>query len=263
MDSYRMTINEIGARRREGQCFLVDKSIAQMEANYAKGMRVVELGAGLGILTRELCAAASHVLAVEKDRRLFQRLSGELEADNLTLVNADFFELEIERKEIDLMVSNIPYNLSSKVISWLGDARIPAVLCVQKEFAEHMVAIPSTRSYSRLSVEASLRFGVHHIRDIAPTSFYPTPKVSSSLIYIVPKRIEIAQGSNSVIRMIMNHKKKTLRNALLDSSGELGLEREEIKRIAASTGADSVRVFTMTPEQILEVANKVSSQAGL
>ena len=169
-------------RRSLGQNFLVSREIAVMEAKYAKGMSVLELGPGKGILTRELCKTAKRVIAIEKDARLAGMLAAEIKNEKLTLMAADFFSTDFEALgRIDIMVSNIPYNLSSSVIYWLCDRKMPALICVQKEFAEHMTAKPGTRDYSKLSVMSSLSFNAHRVRDVPAGCFYPKPRVDPAL----------------------------------------------------------------------------------
>src|ERR1700733_737369 len=133
---YRNAIRNLHAKKSLGQSFLVNISIATMEAEYAKSMNVIELGPGLGILTKELCKTAKKVIAIEKDQRLFDMLSAEIQSPKLNLINNDFFLVDVSSLgKIDIMVSNIPYNLSSKLIYWLSVNKIPALICIQKEFA--------------------------------------------------------------------------------------------------------------------------------
>lgn len=254
---YRAIIDAIGPRRREGQCFLVNSSVAAFEAGYARGLSVLEMGPGLGILTKELCAVARHVTAIEKDIRLFERLRVELPLANLSLINADFLESDMEALgEFDIMVSNIPYNLSSRVVSWLWDNRMPALLCVQREFAEHMVAKPGTPSYSRLSVMSSLLFSVHSVRRVGAGEFYPVPRVDSELVYMVPKKAGLPDLTADVIRLIMNHKKKRLRNAIIDSASEFGASKARAREAADAMRMRDRRPFQMSPMEILDASKE-------
>ena len=130
-------------RKELGQSFLTNRSVAVMEAEHAHGKRVLELGPGYGILTRELCRYADRVVAVELDKDLFRMLKHEMAYENLKLISGDFFEVaegELELKTTDIMISNVPYSLSSRIIEFLVEHRMQAVLCLQKEFVEHMLA---------------------------------------------------------------------------------------------------------------------------
>ena len=253
-------IKALRANRKLGQNFMVNEAIADSEAEYASGRSVVELGPGLGILTARLCARAKRVVAVERDARLYNVLSEELKFDNLTLINGDFFKQPDSIFDgCDIMVSNIPYNLSSKTISWLAKYRIEALLCVQEEFAEHMLAKPDTKKYSKLSVTTSLMFYAYMMMRVPRNNFYPVPRVDSTLVYLKPKEVEISPKVLKIISLVMEHKKKSLRNALIDSREALGITHSRAVEIASSLELGENRVFKLTPEDLLKSCNAASS----
>ncbi len=257
---YREIIDGIGARRSLGQSFLMNESIARMEAAYGKGMNVLELGPGLGILTKELCASARSVVAVEKDSRLIDILKMGIKSRKLRLMNLDFFDVDIGSfGDPDIMISNIPYSLSSKVIQWLLDHRMPALICVQREFADHMTAVPGTRDYSKLSVVSSLAFKVHRVREVAAGNFYPKPKVDSEIIYLAPRPTKLNGSEMSTISLLMNHKKKRLRNAIMDSSRSLRLDRRDARKLSEEVGEGGLRPFQMDPSALLDVSRRINA----
>ncbi|MDE1870872.1 MAG: ribosomal RNA small subunit methyltransferase A [Candidatus Micrarchaeota archaeon] len=256
---YKSAIRALGARKSLGQNFMVNRQIAAMESEYARDMSVVELGPGLGILTLELCKTARRVVAIEKDERLFNMLGSELKSKKLRLINGDFFSMEKKEFDgIDIMVSNIPYSLSSKTIYWLGSMGIPALICIQREFAEHMLAAPGTRSYSKLSVISALRFRAHLVMEVGANNFYPVPNVDSSLVYLAPKPGIMDEKTASTISLIMGHKKKRLRNAIADSAKSLGISKECARLVSEKIGHADERPFHMDPETILGVAKDVN-----
>jgi 16S rRNA (adenine1518-N6/adenine1519-N6)-dimethyltransferase len=262
MDSvdYRSMAKSIRTSKRLGQSFLVDSGIAKSEAEYARDRNVVELGAGLGILTCELCSVAKSVVAVEYDSALFELLNHNLKAGNLKLIKGDFFKLDDKLfGNADIMVSNIPYNLSSKVLAWLGEKSMPAVLCLQKEFVRHMLAEAGTSSYSRLSVTAKLQFQIYLLTEVPAAKFYPKPKVDSAIIYMKPRKREIDRKTLETIGLLMMHKKKKIRNAMMDSAKALGIGKEDAAGIAKKLGDGSIRPFQMEPEAILAAAEKINS----
>ena len=200
------------------------------------------------------------MIAIEKEPRLVERLEATLTSEKLMLIEDDFFSVDFSALgKIDIMVSNIPYNLSSKVIYWLSGMNIPALICVQKEFAEHMTAKPGTRNYSKLSVVSSLRFRVHHVRDVPAGNFYPKPRVDSSLVYMVPKSDPITGGEEAAISLLMNHKKKRLANAVIDSARALGIQKAEARAISAEIVHRDSMAFKLPPEQILAAARQLNS----
>ncbi len=248
------------SRKSLGQNFLTNEAVARAEAAHAIDKTVLEIGPGKGMLTRELCNNAKKVIAVEKDRRLFLYLDSTLRRKNLELINADFFDLgksEVDIDGIDIVIANIPYNLSSKVISWLYSNNKEAVLCLQKEFVEHMLAIPGTKHYSRLSVMCALSFRLAEIMKVPRKNFNPKPRVDSEVIFLKPKKINITKSEELMINLLMQHKKKTLKNAILDSRRQANWD-DGIARFITENRCDE-RVFKMNPEEILEVARKLTT----
>ncbi len=243
-----------------GQTFLVNAGIARQEAALATGRRVVELGAGLGILTREICAVASSVMAVEIDAVLFDHLQSELHFDNLTLVHKDFFKLsDSEMDGVDMLVSNAPYSLSSKTIMWVCEHRMRAVLCLQREFVEHMLAKPGTRDYSRLSVITALQLDVERVRDVGAGNFYPKPKVDSCVISIKPRGI-LDKGVAGIIGILMSHKKRTLKSALISSARQLNISKKRAHELSNKIKLKAERVFKLRPEVLLSIAEQLEKE---
>jgi len=261
-NEYIQIAKSIRPSKRLGQSFLINEEIARKEAAYGVGKRVLELGPGLGILTKELCKVAKSVTAVEKDSRVYMMLNGMLDCgDRIKLINDDFFNISFEElSNNDIMISNVPYNLSSKVIAWLSKARMPALLCLQKEFVEHMLAHSNTRKYSKLSVLSELEFSIYKIMDVKAGNFYPMPKVDSSIVFIKPKSHAVKGGVSGTIGLLMNHKKKKLRNAIIDSRSALGITEEEASSIADSVAHSSERVFKISPEKLEEIADEISRE---
>ena len=253
------------SKKRLGQVFLVNRSVADAEAAHAEGKVVIEIGPGMGMLTRSLCMEAKKVIAVEKDFRLYTILKHELPLKNLVLINKDFLRAtdeELELDEVDIMISNIPYYLSSSVVGWLAEKKMQAVLCLQKEFVEHMLAKPDTRSYSKLSVFTSLLFRITKIMDVPKGNFRPVPKVDSAVIYMKPLDNEVSRRKLELIGLVMQHKKKTVRNAIMDSHSHFGMKKGDMTEIAAGVSHSGSRVFKLRPEEILGIARELESALG-
>jgi 16S rRNA (adenine1518-N6/adenine1519-N6)-dimethyltransferase len=257
-DEYNSAVKTVKVSKRLGQNFLMDIGVARAEAEYARDRVVIELGAGMGVLTSELCLVAKKVIAVEYDRRLFELLQQRLNNQNLTLLNGDFFEIgEKSFKGADIMVSNIPYNLSSKVLMWLSRKSMPAVLCLQKEFVERMLAKSGTRDYSRLSVVSELSFKLHPLMRVSPDKFRPQPRVTSEVVYLKPTGRRLSGSESELINLIMMHKKKKLRNAVIDSAHALRLQKGRALEIAESMENKEMRPFQMDAESILGAARQL------
>lgn len=251
----------IKPRRSLGQNFLINERVARAEAAHAYDKNVLELGAGYGMLTKELCKNAKKVVAVERDSNLCLLLKSELHSKKLKLLNSDFFsasEEELELKDTDIMIANIPYNLSSKTIEWLSEHSMQAVLCLQKEFVDHMLAACNTQKYSKLSVITALTFSVTKIMEVPRGNFRPQPRVDSAIVYIKPKAVRIDRGEREMLALLMQHKKKKLRNAIIDSHSHLGMGKSELAIAAERMKHRDERVFTLSPGVLLETARELS-----
>ena len=250
--------------KKLGQNFLLCENIAELESDFGIDKNVIEMGPGMGILTERLCKKAKSVLAIEYDKRLYEMLNDNIHYDNLKLINSDFFKLD---KSIfagyNMLISNIPYNLSSKTIGWIIDMNMDSVLCMQKELVEHMLAEPSSDKYSKLSVISKLMLNVGYIEKVHASCFYPKPKVDSIIVFIKPKNIQIDKNIMNIISCIMEHKKKRLRNAIIDSSKNLNMSKEQIREIAEKIELKGRRVFDMTPDELLNVSNQISRMSQI
>ncbi len=248
---------QLGHHARLGQVFLVDRNIARKEAMFAKGKRVIEFGTGTGILTEELSKEASFVLSVEIDKKLFERASHVLNYSNLKIINADFFDANIPAKDFDIFISNPPYYLSKKVISWLSKNRMPALICIQKEFAEKLGAKPGGTKYTAISVISALSFSMQKIASVKRHMFRPVPKVDSVLLSLEPMECVPAQEILSVIALLMEHSKNTIRKAVYYVAKQYTGTAREAKEIQSEINAPEARVSSIPPEQLAEIASEL------
>ena len=247
------------SKKRLGQVFLINERVAEAEAVHCKGKNVLEIGPGRGMLTRKLCENAKHVVAVEYDAELCEMLHSTMQYDNLKLINGDFFRLKgnvAADYGIEIMISNVPYNLSSKTVEWLMEKQMQAVLCLQKEFVGHMLARAGSHNYSRLSVMSALQFRITKIMDVKRGNFRPVPRVDSAIIYLKPLKSTVSAGESGMINLLMQHKKKPLRNAFIDSRRQMGLRKQRAYELAGKLQSCNSRVFTMEPAEILAAARQ-------
>ena len=234
-----------------GQNFLQDHNILRKEAELAKveGKTVLEVGPGDGRLTEKLLAHnPKRLIVIEKDTR-FSELLKEKFGEKIEVKNADF--LETNFSEVDVIVGNIPYNITSLIIFKIAKMRFErAILMVQKEFAEKMVAKPNESNYGRLSVTAQLAFKVKLVQTVSAHLFIPKPKVDSAII-ILEKNIRISEEDEIVITALFQHRNQSVRNALKHSKkfdeGHIARVGELLKR----------RVRTLTKEECLEISKRL------
>lgn len=213
-------------RKRFAQNFLIDDAViaAIVEAISPRpGDRMVEIGPGLGALTRPLASRLEHLHVIEIDRDLAARLRANFPADRVTVHEADALRFGFGALGPRLrVVGNLPYNISTPLLFQL--ARHAAAIAdihvmLQKEVVERMVAQPSTSEYGRLSVMLQYRFQMEAVLAVDAGSFRPAPKVASALVRMVPySRLphpaadEAALGK--IVAAAFARRRKTLRNAL-------------------------------------------------
>lgn len=223
---------DIRPTKKLGQNFLVnDGALMKIieSANIMDDELVLEIGPGLGSLTRYLAHYAKRVVAVEIDERFLPALRDTLEqTDNVKLLNKDIMKMDIDRIIISdsyLVVANIPYNLTSRLIRKLLEAsnkpsRI--ILTVQKEVAERICADGNDMSILALSVQV---YGKPSIKaSISAGSFFPAPSVDSSVIRIDLYDSPLVSDEQlklyfSLIKAGFGNKRKKLRNSLSSGMG--------------------------------------------
>ncbi len=223
----------LGARKSLGQHFLLDLNLTGRIARAAPDIdsgSVIEVGPGPGGLTRALLAeGAARVIAVEKDSRCLEALA-ELAAaypGRLEVVEGDALELDLAAlgSAPRQIVSNLPYNISTALlVKWLtavaGDPRAfsAMTLMFQKEVAQRLVARPRSRDYGRLSVLTQWLCRARPLFDIPPRAFTPPPKVTSTVVSIIPREEPLAPASLASLEKVtaaaFGQRRKMLRQSL-------------------------------------------------
>lgn len=213
-------------RKRFGQHFLVDRHYVRRIIDAVDpqvGDRVVEIGPGLGALTRPLLERLPHLTAVEVDRDLVAALRREFAPKRLTVCEQDALEFDFGALGDRLrVVGNLPYNISSPLLFRLAAARAAMRdlhLMLQKEVVDRMAAAPATPAYGRLSVMLQYRFEVEPLFVVPAGAFRPPPKVESTVVRLRPLEQARAVAADEsifgeVVTKAFGQRRKTLRNAL-------------------------------------------------
>lgn len=218
-------------KKNLGQNFLLDPVLLGRIANTAGTLTnctVIEVGPGPGGLTRALLdQGAQHVIAIEQDERCIAALQ-ELRnhfPDRLTLISGDALAF----KPQDLcagnpckIVANLPYNIATALlIHWFKDLTniLSITIMLQKEVALRLIATPRTADYGRLSILTQWLCTLKKTLDIAPGAFFPPPKVTSSLVHLIPRSISEGEHAlkptlEQVTRVAFSQRRKMLRSAL-------------------------------------------------
>lgn len=233
----------IRPQKRLGQNFLVDQNVLRKitaAAEVTRADSVLEVGAGIGALTKILTEQAGMVTAVEKDRFLAPVLREVLgERENLRLVFADILRVDLQalfgngQSGMNLkVVANIPYYITSPLIFLLLESGINwnlLVFLVQKEVAERIAAAPGSKKYGALTVGVRYHAGVELLGTVPPSVFFPRPQVSSAILRLVPKKkggsVTTERLFKLLVRTVFNSRRKTLANALRKIAPELGGEK--------------------------------------
>ncbi len=241
--------------RERGQNFLVDPNVARkvVEAVGASPDEVVvEIGPGFGAITFGIAERAAHVVCVEYDAgiaRAFRKEYGDV--DGVTLVEGDALEFDLglaareHGVEKVVVAGNLPYNLTSPVIRTLIDGKehvSRAILMIQKEVADRLLAAPGTPSYSALTAVICFHAAVRPHFVVRRTCFHPRPTVDSKVVEIdltcaPPRRVDPAVYSG-VVHAAFGKRRKMLRQALCDVAVSAGTT---VERLGSESGIDLAR----------------------
>ena len=260
-----VSIEDIKLYRRKGQYILIDEEVINRQIDHAeltKKETVLEIGSGLGALTFKLAERAGKVIAIEKDSRMFSFLKSKIPS-NIELINADV--LEIELPKFDVVVSNLPYQISSPVTFKLLNLRFrKAILMFQKEFAQRMVAKSGGKGYSRLSVNVYYRAEARILEFVSRNAFYPVPEVDSAIVELVPRQppFQVINEKTfyNVVDTLFGHRRKKIKNALVNLVSEEMREtrkfsKSSLKEIIQGLRYGDQRVEKLSPEKIGKLAD--------
>ena len=229
----------IKAKKSLGQNFLIDRNILNKiaEVTEIKNQTVLEVGPGTGNLTSFLLnKKPKKLFVIEKDENLASALSEKFE-DQITIINKDIlqFDEKILTKDKLTVFGNLPYNISTEILcKWILSLDKDffwfdkLVLMFQKEVADRIIAKFNTSFYGRLSILANWKLDIIKICDIDPMSFYPKPKIYSSLLFFKPKKkfVDFKESKNleKITRIFFNHRRKMIRkpfNQILDGNDDV------------------------------------------
>jgi 16S rRNA (adenine1518-N6/adenine1519-N6)-dimethyltransferase len=262
------------AKKEMGQNFLADQGTAEKivaRSGITADDVVLEIGAGLGSLTRPLARVARKVFAIEKDSALIPPLNNELltsRIDNVVVMNDNILSLDIasiartEQQPLVVM-GNIPYNISSQILVQLMMARQhlkKAALMFQKELALRVMATPGSKAYGRLAVMAGYCSTVSVMTEVKAARFFPKPKIDSLVISISFKdHTEPSAADESllykVVKASFSKRRKTLKNSL--SGPILQIDAITAARELMAVGIDPIRrAETLTVEEFVNLSNR-------
>ncbi|MCB1928074.1 MAG: 16S rRNA (adenine(1518)-N(6)/adenine(1519)-N(6))-dimethyltransferase RsmA [Rhodocyclaceae bacterium] len=254
------------ARKRFGQNFLTDPNTVRRIIDAVRPGptdTVVEIGPGLGALTEPLLAVLPRLHVVEIDRDLIARLRQRHDPDRLVIHEGDALAFDFAALGEQLkVVGNLPYNISTPLLFHLAGfaAQVREMtFMLQKEVVMRMVVEPGGGDYGRLSVMLQYRFDMLRLFDVPPGAFRPAPKVTSSIVRMVPKPTESLTAVDAdllgeIVTAAFGQRRKTLRNTLKAIVAAGALE---------AIGIDpGLRAERLTLADFVAISNHVAAQRG-
>lgn len=260
-----------------GQNFLVNPTVCPRMAEAVKDgatgkIGVLEIGAGVGVLTKELLERADKVVCVELDTRLFPVLNDTLAGyDNLTLINEDILKADLnsiikeyfEGMEI-FVCANLPYYITSPVIMRLLEEKLPfnkIIVMVQKEAADRLCAKVGTRESGAVTVAVNYYAQARKLFDVSRGSFMPSPKVDSCVIELdLTKKGDYKVTDEALffkmVKSAFAQRRKTILNSL--SSG-MGIGKDKITLAVENAGLSlTARAEALTMDELVTLSNRIN-----
>ncbi len=282
ISTVRSLMNEFGInfQKKFGQNFLINKSVPERIAEESGGGKdacVLEIGPGIGTLTRELCSVYGNVLCVEIDEGLIPVLGRTLEDfDNVKVINGDIMKFDIaelvksfpDGKDI-YVCANLPYYITTPVIMKLLESGFPfrsLTLMVQKEVAARLTSAPGTAEYGAITASISYYGEVKRLFKVPAGCFMPAPKVDSAVIQITlhenkPVKPDDEELFFRVIKAAFGMRRKTLCNCLANEFTQFS--KEEIAKLLNDCGISpetrgeklSIKEFCIIANIFLQLIN--------
>lgn len=255
-----------------GQNFLINPTVCPRMAemgNAQPGWGMIEIGAGVGVLTAELASRADKVVCIEIDSRLLPILDETLaEFDNIKIVNQDVLKVDLHQliaEEFPNMpvavCANLPYYITSPIIMNLLESRLPIsslTVMVQKEAAQRICALPGSREVGAVSIAVRYYCEPQVLFQVSRGSFMPAPDVDSTVIRLDIRKepaVQVEKEENffRVVKAAFSQRRKTLANTL--SSG-LGISKAQATELLNRAGvASNLRAEQLSMQQFTDIAN--------
>lgn len=258
-----------------GQNFLINPAVCPEmaeEAVTSENDGVIEIGAGVGVLTAELCKRAKKVVSIELDKRLLPVLDETLaEFDNFEVVNEDILKVDlhklIKEKFSDCenvsVCANLPYYITSPVIMKLLEDKLPIkqiIVMVQREAADRLTAPVGSRESGAITVAVNYYAEAEKLFNVSKGSFVPSPKVDSAVIRLAiygkpPIETKDEELFFRTVKAMFMQRRKTALNSV---SAGLGIPKDTVAKALEMTGLDaSVRAEKLTLSQLCEFTNNL------
>ena len=270
----------ITANKKLGQNFLIDDNAIDAivnSSNITKEDLVIEIGPGLGTLTKPLLESAGKVICIELDDRMIKILEDRFKLyDNFELINNDVLKVDLnklilENKNEEIkhakVVANLPYYITTPIIMKLLEERLDIesiTVMIQKEVADRLVAIPGEANTGAITYAINYYTNPSRIYEVDKTSFIPAPEVNSTIIKLDVLKNPSVEVENEelmfkVIKAAFMQKRKTLLNGL--SNSNLFGSKEEIEKMLTELGIDlKIRGEKLTLEKYAQISEYLDNR---
>lgn len=257
-----------------GQNFLVDEDVLEKivdGADITSEDTVIEIGPGIGTLTRQIAERAKQTVAIEIDKKLIPILKETLgDMGNVQIINEDVLKVDLKElvKSISpdrpvKVVANLPYYITTPIIMRFLEENIPVstmVIMIQKEVAARINAVPSTKDYGSLSVAVQYYCDTDIVAKVPKGAFIPQPNVESAVLRLTVKKDKELELKDEalffeVVKASFSKRRKTLLNAL-SSFGTLGGKQEATDALEAAGIDPQRRGETLTMDEFAELSNR-------
>ncbi len=265
----------IYANKSLGQNFLIDENVVENivnSANITSEDLIIEIGPGLGTLTKELLKKAGKVICVELDTKMIKILKDRFE--NLEIINNDILKVDLNSiinenlKNLSLkhakIVANLPYYITTPIIMKLLEDKLnieSITVMIQKEVADRLIAIPGDKLSGAITYSIYYYAVAESIMEVPNNSFLPEPEVTSKVIKLnlrkePPIKVKDEELMFKIIKLAFMQRRKTLLNSL--SNGNIFESKEQISNMLNELNIDkNIRGEALTIEQFAEISNYI------
>ena len=258
-----MVGRKINAKKSLGQNFLIDNNIIEKIINSFfcdKNDLIIEIGPGRGALTEKLKTKGAKLICFELDTDLKEVLNS-LEDENTKVIYDDFLKVDLNKVLNDykykhlFIVGNLPYYITTPILEHIINQNIKLdglTIMVQKEVAERFMAKPKSKEYGYFTLFLQHYFNITKVVNVGNECFYPSPKVDSMVIKLVPRNVNMDKFKeyNNFIKKAFIHKRKTLRNNLGNE-----LFNKILNKLNEMGYSESVRAEEISEKDYVELVN--------
>ena len=218
---------QLKPKKSLGQNFLHDKNIIDKiihASNIGPKDEILEVGPGTGNLTELIISQnPKKIDVIEKDKNLASNLEEKF-LNKINIITEDILRLPVEfySKRNFLILGNLPYNISTKILStWCLNNKLSVskmILMFQKEVAERIIADVNSKNYSRITILSKWKFNIRKVTDVKPNSFFPKPKVHSTVLEFTPKKkihnIEDPKNLEKITKVFFSQRRKMIKKPM-------------------------------------------------